>query len=196
MLLDSTNMPLCQPSVDLGHNADQEAMARVLNRTDGGLDGAGYRSGVAYMPRALFNAYELRPDQYEERNGTLLQEFAGWSGAHGFEGHHGDFLVHFPGLEGRLRWPLMRDWLELVEQRPQEWIVPLGNTTYVRDTSAFWGLYSEALGVLGKARGSASVHVALTEAVHRLRLGLSDEADDEQKIREYMKTVEQRMSVV
>ncbi|THW47179.1 hypothetical protein D6D22_02772 [Aureobasidium pullulans] len=202
MLLDSMAIPLCHPTLDLGRNADQEAMARVFQKTSGGIDGNGYKSGVVYMPRHLFNSYELRPNQYEEFENSTIQEFPGWSRRHGYEGHKGDLLVHFPGLEGADRKPLMGDWLDVVEKRPEEWIVPVQNTSYVKDTREFWNLYAEALEVLREAaRVSGSkeagvVHVGLTEAMHTLRVGLSDEADDEEKIREYMKAVQEKMSVL
>jgi hypothetical protein len=120
-------LALSHAEVDLGRSADQEAMARVLEKEHGGPKGQGYRDGVAFVPRKWINAYE-------------------W--IHAFEGSRGDMLVHFPGLE-EARWEHMSKWLETVESTPEEWERPLEETIYRNVTGQFWQDYSSALDLGG-----------------------------------------------
>ncbi|KAK3174012.1 hypothetical protein K4F52_010318 [Lecanicillium sp. MT-2017a] len=122
MLTDALAYPKYFPEVDLGFNADQESMARVMGGDGVDPDGAQYRDGVVYLPRPWINAYEL---------------------AHGYEGKKGSLLVHFPGM-GRDRREHMERWLDVVETRPSAWEVPLAQTTIPADTSAFWDMLREA----------------------------------------------------
>jgi hypothetical protein len=116
-------LALSHAEIDLGRSADQEAMARVLEKEHGGPKGQGYRDGVAFVPRKWINAYE-------------------W--IHAFEGSRGDMLVHFPGLE-EARWEHMSKWLKTVETTPEEWELPLKDTIYRNVTDQFWQNYNSAL---------------------------------------------------
>ncbi|PYH97539.1 hypothetical protein BO71DRAFT_466956 [Aspergillus ellipticus CBS 707.79] len=116
MLAETLGYPSYRPEVDLSRSADQEAMARVLNKREGGPDGQGYKDGVVYLPRPWINAY-------------------GW--LHGYEGQKRSLLVHFPGLEDQ-RWEHMARWLDAVEAYPAQWRVPLEETWYLNETTHFW----------------------------------------------------------
>ncbi|KAL3454898.1 hypothetical protein BJX64DRAFT_282437 [Aspergillus heterothallicus] len=119
MLIESLGYPIYNPAVDLNVQVDQSAMEKVLNSTR-------YRDHVTYLPRTWINTYE-------------------W--LHAYEGERGNYLVHFPGL-GEQRWPHMERWLDLVEQTPEKWEVPVEETWYLRDTEAFWYRVSTAKGII------------------------------------------------
>ncbi|KID76190.1 galactosyl transferase GMA12/MNN10 family protein, partial [Metarhizium brunneum ARSEF 3297] len=163
MLAETIGYPLHHPGVDLGRNADQDVMAGIFNKSDGGPDGAGYARAVVYMPRPLTNAYEFST---------------------GFEGDKGSLLVHFPGLDD-LRWPRMERWLDTVEKTPLEWEVPLERTGYVNQTDVFWGQVRAARRAiastekgLASLEGEAGLVDDLKRALGLLRAVLRDEADD------------------
>ncbi|KAL4917036.1 cytochrome P450 [Aspergillus aurantiobrunneus] len=121
MLLETLGYPLYNPSAELGVQADQAAMEKVLGKP-------AYRESVMYLPRLWINTYE-------------------W--AHAFEGNRGDFVVHFPGLGGE-RWSHMERWLDAVERVPGDWEVAVNETGYLRETEAFWARVRAARGVVGE----------------------------------------------
>ncbi len=122
MLTDALAYPKYRPNVDLGSNADQESMAKIMTNDGAEPPGTDYRDGVVYLPRDWINAYQF---------------------SHGYEGKKGSFLVHFPGL-GTDRLSHMEGWLALVEEQPSAWEVPLGQTAYSKDTSTFWNSIRQA----------------------------------------------------
>ncbi|CEL03104.1 hypothetical protein ASPCAL04261 [Aspergillus calidoustus] len=119
LLAETLAFPAYNPSIDLDIQVDQSAMERVLN-------GSRYRDHVTYLPRTWINAYE-------------------W--AHAYEGEHGNYLVHFPGL-GKQRWPHMERWLDIIERTPERWEVPVDQTGYLVDTEAFWYRVGKAKGII------------------------------------------------
>ena len=159
-LIETLGMPLYKPDVNLGRSADQEAMAKVLNKTTGGPDNRGYRRSVVYVPRSWINMYELDS---------------------GYEGKPGNMLVHFPGLE-QARWKHMSDWLDLLDARPEEWDRSLNHTDYWNSTRSFWREYRSSLklisdiGELEKVDrpGNSSLH----RACEQLQRGLELNADN------------------
>jgi hypothetical protein len=157
-------MALCHSDIDLGRSADQEAMERVLRRTQSGPQSQGYRSGVVYIPRTWINAYE-------------------WH--HGYEGSRGDMLVHFPGLE-EARWKHMADWLDVIEAEPEKWECPLEDTIYRNVTREFWREYSSAFHLVEdteRLHGTEQLDYEIEQAVQRLKTALEFEADDVDKVR-------------
>ncbi|OAQ99598.1 hypothetical protein LLEC1_05921 [Akanthomyces lecanii] len=116
MLSETIGYPLHHPEVGLGGNADQDVMAGIFKKQQGGPDGAGYANDVIYIPRPLINAYEF---------------------SHGFEGERGSFIVHFPGME-EARWSHMAGWLSAIEKTPGKWEVPLPETPHANTTDVFW----------------------------------------------------------
>ncbi|OAA34355.1 Galactosyl transferase [Metarhizium rileyi] len=122
MLSETIGYPLHHPEVELGRNADQDVMAGIFKKTDGGPEGKGYADAVVFMPRPLINAYQF---------------------SHGFEGEKGSFLVHFPGLEDE-RWPAMANWIHTLETTPNEWERPAAETDYLNKTDRFWSQVRQA----------------------------------------------------
>jgi hypothetical protein len=183
MFVDGMAFPLCNPSIDLGNDADQAAMARTVEKSSGGPDGYGFKRGIVYLPRSMFNIYEL-PGYSRDGRTDVLRNFTGFIEPHAYEGQKGDFLVHLPGLFGD-REPLMSDWLDMVENRQEDWALPLEETTYIKDTQAFWKLYGEAIDTIREALNRETVDKAMQDAVGQLRNALSEEADDSNLIVEY-----------
>ncbi|KAL2861226.1 cytochrome P450 [Aspergillus lucknowensis] len=146
MLVETLAYPLYNAGVDLGVQADQSAMERVLNNTKL------HRGGATYLPRPWINAYE-------------------W--AHAFEGGRGSFLVHFPGL-GEKRWAHMERWLDVVERVPGGWEVPVEETWYLREGEEFWGRVRDAHRAVNeyereKAGSSTSTDKQRERAVRELK---------------------------
>jgi hypothetical protein len=184
MFVDGMAFPLCNPKVDLGNDADQAAMARTVEKSSGGPDGYGFQRGIVYLPRSMFNIYEL-PGYMRDGRTDVLRNFTGFVEPHAYEGQKGDLLVHLPGLFGD-RDPLMSDWLDMVENRQDDWAIPLEETTYVRDTQAFWQLYGQAVATIKEALNKEIIDKDMRNAIGQLRSALSEEADDSNKIIEYM----------
>jgi hypothetical protein len=183
MFVDGMAFPLCNPKVNLGNDADQAAMARTVEKSSGGPDGYGFKRGIVYLPRNMFNIYEL-PGYMRDGRTDVLRNFTGFVEPHAYEGQKGDFLVHLPGLFGD-RDPLMSDWLDMVENRQDDWALPLEETTYVKDTQAFWKLYGEAVATIMEALNRGTIDKDMRNAIGQLRDALSEEADDSDKIVEY-----------
>ena len=189
MFVDSMAFPLCNPKIELGNDADQAAMARTVQKSSGGPDGYGFKRGIVYLPRKMFNSYEL-PGYMRDGRTDVLRNFTGFMEPHAFEGQKGDFLVHLPGLFDD-REPLMSDWLDMVENRQDDWALPLEDTTYLKDTRAFWKLYGEAVSTIKQALNRETIDKNMRNAVGQLRNALSEEADDSSKIIEYMNDLKQ-----
>ncbi|KAG9951481.1 glycosyltransferase family 34 protein, partial [Aureobasidium melanogenum] len=189
MFVDGMAFPLCNPKIELGNDADQAAMARTVEKSSGGPDGYGFKRGIVYLPRKLFNSYEL-PGYMRDGRKDVLRNFTGFVSPHAFEGQKGDFLVHLPGLFGD-REPLMSDWLDMVENRQEDWAVPLEETSYLKDTQAFWKLYGEAVATIKEALNRDTIDKDMRDAIGQLRDALSEEADDSNKIVEYMNDLKQ-----
>lgn len=180
MFVDSMAFPLCNAEIDLGNDADQAAMARTLQKNISGPTGTGFENGVLYVPKRFFNSYEL-PGYLRNGRDDVLKNFTGFTRPHAFEGQKGDFLVHLPGLFDD-RAPLMTDWLDLVENRQEEWALPLEETDYVEATTDYWNTYSTAVDTLAEATKSKSISEDLTEAINELKSVLRRDADDESRL--------------
>lgn len=167
MLTEVMAYPFYKPEVDLGRSADQEAMARVLAKTEGGPNNRGYKSSLLYMPRVWFNTYE-------------------WH--HAYEGKKGNLLVHFPGLEED-RWSHMQRWLNVIEATPLEWEVPLDETDYPVQTSEFWARFRNAKQLLRTAeqnveQGDQGRRSLIKSAISKLEQALQEDADNADLVRD------------
>jgi 3-hydroxy-3-methylglutaryl CoA synthase len=76
----------------------------------------------------------------------------------------------------------MSDWLDMVENRQDDWAIPLEETTYVKDTQAFWKLYGEAVATIKEALNRETIDKVMRDAIGQLRDALSEEADDSNRI--------------
>jgi hypothetical protein len=161
-LVETLGYPLYLPESDLGFSADQEAMARILNKSSAGPEGRGYREGNVYLPRSWINTYE-------------------WH--HAYEGKKGDMLVHFPGLEDA-RWPHMANWLNITESTPHEWEVPLEHTDYPTKIVEFWNRFRTAKDAANSAwedimlSPEGTLTSARSTAIAQLRIALQEHADE------------------
>jgi len=144
MFTSAMSFPICHQDVDLGGNVEQEAMRLTFERENGGTDDKGWRSGIVFMPRTWFNAYELFQDEiqgsdyYNEIINSTVQSYPGLKMKHKFEGARGSMITHFPGINGDVRQKLMNDWMDLIDQ---EWNlqygVANGTNTTTMDSAAF-----------------------------------------------------------
>jgi hypothetical protein len=129
MFTSAMSFPICHQDVDLGGNVEQEAMRLTFERENGGTDDKGWRSGIVFMPRTWFNAYELFQDEiqgsdyYNKIINSTVQSYPGLKMKHKYEGARGSMLTHFPGINGDVRQKLMNDWLDLVDG---EWNMQYG----------------------------------------------------------------------
>lgn len=185
MLMEAMAFQPCNPDYNLGRNKEQVAMELIFNRTTGGPQGEGYKYGLVYMPQTWFNAYERHPNFWVEVHNTTLHDFEGSHMEHLYQGQSGDFLIHFPGISGKLRENLMSDWEELIEgENVATWAVPLEETSYPEQTRMFWERYKTAMDILDEARDSE--HEDVVKAAQTLRLALAEEADIEKVINEHV----------
>ncbi|KAI4731972.1 hypothetical protein E4T49_00004 [Aureobasidium sp. EXF-10728] len=139
MFTSAMSFPICHKDVDLGGNVEQEAMRLTFERENGGKDDKGWRSGIVFMPRKWFNAYELfqseiqGSDYYKETINNTVSSYPGLKMAHKYEGARGSMLTHFPGINGDVRQKLMTDWMDLVDE---EWSMQYGNGSANATSSA------------------------------------------------------------
>ena len=68
----------------------------------------------------------------------------------------GDMLIHFAGLM-KVKREYMGPWLDRVENSPDQWAVPLENTTYLSDVKEFWDTYGKAKETLERANNTLSI---------------------------------------
>ncbi|KAH0265592.1 glycosyltransferase family 34 protein, partial [Aureobasidium melanogenum] len=131
MLTSAMSFPICHEDVNLGHNVEQEAMRLTFERENGGKDDKGWRSGIVFMPRKWFNAYDLfqgeiqGSDYYNEIINKTISSYPGLNMTHKYEGMRGSMLAHFPGINGDVRQELMEDCMDLLDK---EWSMQYGGS--------------------------------------------------------------------
>lgn len=74
----------------------------------------------------------------------------------------GDMLIHFAGLMEDRR-EFMGPWLDEVENKANQWTVPLENTTYLRDVEECWYTYGQARDMLDRANEALSLQLRDTQ---------------------------------
>ncbi|KAB8556627.1 hypothetical protein FH972_025663 [Carpinus fangiana] len=166
MLAKAIAFPMYRTEIDLGVSMDQEAMAHVFNDT------------TPYVPKTSQDWDRLHEAENEldvkERtkrrnlrssvggtNGEILYQPRVWYNTyewhHAYEGKKGNLLVHFPGLEDD-RWRHMSDWLDVVENTPTKWDVPLEQTMYPDEVKDYYTGLAEASKTLKQADELAKAH--------------------------------------
>ena len=109
MLTEAMAVPLLRPEVDLKFNAVANAMKWVFTKAE-------YRDHVLYQPRNWYNTF-------------------GSSDSEGAES--GSLLVHFDGtLDDNSE--AIKPWLDAVEKSPQEWQVPIEDTSFPSEVDRYW----------------------------------------------------------
>ena len=155
-------LPVFQREVDLGHSADQTAMAIVLNESES-------LGHVVYQPRDWYNAY---------------------MGNDGFEGEPGALMVHFPGLDSRFSkmnewWQVLTDGMEAAK-----WSVPLSKTDYPLKIKQFWDTLKKGRTTMNLVEDRMRMNVEagiednkqLSTQLERLRFAVSYESDRQMSI--------------
>jgi len=144
MVIKAISIPQHRPDIGLGF-LEQTALYQTFNDTE-------FQESVVYQPRIWYNTYEFH---------------------HAYEGKHGDFLAHFPGLESD-RWDHMDKWLNIVNGPGQaEWEIPLEETRYPNETKDYWNTLRYVRAVLNYAEYRAqedSPTEEIKDAVEDLRV--------------------------
>ena len=177
--------PMYHSDQDLGRSADQNAMALLFNETE-------IQKSVLFQPRIWYNTYQFK---------------------HGYEGTKGRLLVHFAGLESE-RLELMDQWLDTVEQRPEEWTVDIAQTMYPAEIREYWSMLAQAQDVLHRSQelvahgnddtkhdaGDGKSHQEMTntqevqKAADRLTFVLATESDRLEAVKDAKNELDQAMA--
>lgn len=132
MLADAQALPSLRPEITINW-ADQGAMVESFSRPQ-------FREGVVFQPLHWYNEFQRR----ERKVGVEPNV------------HPGDMLIHFAGLM-QVKREYMGPWLDRVENSPDQWTVPLENTTYLSDVKEFWDTYGKAKETLKRVNNTLSV---------------------------------------
>ena len=126
-----------------------------------------YRDGVVFQPLHWYNEFQIQQNQTTDNPNV----------------HPGDMMIHFAGIIKKRN--LMGSWLDKVENTPEQWAVPLENTTYLEDVREFWDIYGQAKDILNSANNTLSsclddveVRVPVERAYESLQTKTWEYADD------------------
>lgn len=131
MLADAQALPSLRPEITINW-ADQGAMVESFSRPQ-------FREAVVFQPLHWYNEFQRR----ERKVGVEPNV------------RPGDMLIHFAGL-AKIKKEYMGAWLDRVENTPDQWTVPLENTTYLSDVQEFWDTYGKAKHILERANNTLS----------------------------------------
>ena len=132
MLADAQALPSLRPEITINW-ADQGAMVESFSRPQ-------FREAVVFQPLHWYNEFQ----RHERKVGVEPNV------------RPGDMLIHFAGLMKDKR-DYMGPWLDKVENSPDQWTVPLENTTYLSDVKEFWDTYGKAKETLKRANNTLSI---------------------------------------
>lgn len=194
LFTSAMSFPICHRDTDLRGLAEQEAMRLSFERENGGKDDKGWRSGIVFMPRTWFNAYELfqgeiqGSDYYNKAMKTAITSYPGLEMDHRFEGVRGSMVAHFAGVDGQVRQDLMADWMDIVDE---EWSMQYGagNSTNSTTNSERFDQMTE----IWERNATANSTALWTLPVHETSL-LNDTATFWNRYREAMALSNQAMS--
>ena len=143
MLADAQAIPSLRPEITIEW-ADQSAMLASFSRPQ-------FRDAVVYQPLHWYNEFQLQESLVKDRPNV----------------HPGDMLIHFAGLMKDKR-DFMGPWLDTVENKADQWAVPLENTTYLRDVEEFWDTYGHAKHVLDRVNETLDSRLSDAESMQRV----------------------------
>lgn len=172
LLSDAIALPRLKPEIELFFR-EQDALKEMFNLPE-------RTRHRIYLPRHWFNVYD---DYYAGRGEQIM---------------NGSLLVHFPGMGGA-RIDAMGRWLDKLQHNPSELQIPLKNTTYPAEISAYWSRLRSGINQLEKAEqymesvkeNHMDTYVAsgkmitnsLKEAQSELEQTMTEEAFDGEKMR-------------
>ena len=170
MLADAQALPSLRPEIPIKW-ADQSAMLESFSRPQ-------FRDGVVFQPLHWYNEFQLQQNQMTDHPNV----------------HPGDMMIHFAGLKKKRT--LMGSWLDKLENTPEQWAVPLENTTYPEAVTAFWDTYGRAKDVLDTANdtlssglGDAAIRVPVLRAYESLQTQTWESPDDLEAMRRFTESL-------
>lgn len=178
MLSDVLALPSLRPDVEIGHNAEQDAMRWVLEQSRN-------REHVLYQPQHWYNAYEHADSTHPLHNGDLLVHFAGY------------------GDKG----PAMSKWLDRLEGENADLLQPpMAHTTYPHQVREYWARLRRAREVFREVdehRKEEWGHLSDQDAIKRvedaekiLKDHLWNEAQDGERITKDTSTVKDSLEAM
>ena len=118
VLVDAIAIPRLRPEIDIPYR-DQDAFRWVFEQ-------APNRRHRMFQPRHWWNNFD---DIYFGGLGERVM--------------NGTFQLHFPGMYGQ-RHDAMGKWLDRIDRHPEEFNIPLANTTYPQEIEAYWARLQSA----------------------------------------------------
>ena len=122
VLIDAIAIPRLRPEIEIPYR-DQDAFKWVFNQ------GPNRRHRI-YQPRHWWNNFD---DMYFGGLGERVM--------------NGTFQIHFPGMYGK-RHDAMGKWLDRIDRHPEEFNIPLANTTYPQEVESYWSRLQSAAEML------------------------------------------------
>ena len=180
MLTDAQALPSLKPEIPLPW-PDQSAMFESFSRPQ-------FRDGFVYQPLHWYNEFQLQASMVKDDPNV----------------HPGDMLIHFAGLAGDKR-ELMGPWLDRVESTPDDWALPLENTTYPDNVREFWHTYGQAKDQLHQASQTLAANKdtddqeslqPVRRVAERLQSLVWEAADDMEALREHTQILAEALSQV
>ena len=170
MLADALAIPSLLPEIPIRW-ADQTAMLESFSRPQ-------FREGVLFQPVHWYNEFQIQQNQMTDNPNV----------------HPGDMLIHFAGIPTKST--LMESWLDKVENTPERWAVPLENTSYPEDVTAFWETYGRAKDLLDRANdtlsselGDAEIRTPVVRAYESLETQTWESPDDLESMRGFTESL-------
>lgn len=168
LLADAIAFPRLHADVQLVFK-EQDALRDRFNVED-------RKNHRLYVPRHWFNPYDFK---YLGRGKQVMD---------------GTMLLHFPGLGHETRAEAMGLWLDKLDHTPEALKLPLANTSYPAETTAFWKQISFAMETQSQASRlkkdardaqiplAPNIFDALDKANGELSGAIQEEAFEEEKI--------------
>ncbi|KAL9100729.1 MAG: hypothetical protein Q9163_003936 [Psora crenata] len=170
MLAEVTALRQFQPQVELPFD-DQSALLWVLDRP-------GYEGHFLYQPHSWWNSFGLQGKPYP----------------------YPGFLLHFAGVDccgGESRGTIMGRWLDELEDKPDQYAVPLEDTTLPSEVSDYWAALTKGRKILQEANAWSVANQDIEGDIETARAALMQaimhDADDTDKINAEVNSLENIM---